>query len=262
MATTVSTGGFEGPIDLLLRLVTAHEVDLYDIPLAEIVHAFVLEATEAEAADLSTLSEFLMVAALLVELKSIWLLPGDDSTEPEEELTGWEERDVLLARLLECQAYAAAADSFIALIEQAARSAPRTAGLDDRFAFHGPDLLEGVTPEQLATAFVRAAAERPLPVIGLDHVTVDAVSVAETVSDLEARLPALRVATFRQLTAHLATRIEVIVHFLALLELCNRGRVGLDQGRTFGELSVTWTAAESDRSPAVVGSRATDEYEG
>jgi segregation and condensation protein A len=261
VAATVSTPVFEGPVDLLLQLVNSHQVDLYDVPLAAVVDAFVAEVAGWETIDLQTLSEFLMVASTLVELKSRRLLPGPDEVETDEELVGWEERDLLLARLLECQAYAAAADGFALLLERAARSVPRTAGLDLDFVVHAPDLLEGVTPDGLATAFLRATAERPVPVVDLYHVTVDTVTVADTVGTLARRLPRLGTATFRDLTRHLTTRMEIIVTFLALLELCKQGRVSLDQGHTFGDLEVAWVASD-DREPVPVGSGAYDEYEG
>jgi segregation and condensation protein A len=200
------------------------------------------------------------VASVLIELKSRRLLPGPNDIDPDEELVGWEERDLLLARLLECQAYAAAADGFTALFEQAARSVPRTAGLELDFVVHAPDLLEGVTPDQLAAAFLRATAERPVPVVDLYHVTVDTVTVADAVSDLSRRLPAVGATTFRSLTRHLTSRMEIIVSFLALLELCKQGRISLDQGHTFGDLEVAWLA--DDRRPVPVGAGLYDEYEG
>ncbi|HEY5097367.1 MAG TPA: ScpA family protein [Acidimicrobiales bacterium] len=260
MTASVSTPVFEGPIDLLLQLVNSHEVELYDVPLAAVVDAFVAEVAGWESVDLHTLSEFLMVASVLIELKSRRLLPGPDDIDPDEELVGWEERDLLLARLLECQAYAAAADGFAVLFEQAARSVPRTAGLELDFVVHAPDLLEGVTPDQLAAAFLRATAERPVPVVDLYHVTVDTVTVADAVSDLSRRLPSVGATTFRSLTRHLTSRMEIIVSFLALLELCKQGRVTLDQGHTFGDLEVGWLA--DDRRPVPVGAGLYDEYEG
>jgi len=259
---TVSTPVFEGPVDLLLQLVNSHQVELYDIPLAEVVDAFVAEVATWESVDLQTLSEFLMVASILIELKSRRLLPGPDDVDTDEELVGWEERDLLLARLLECQAYAAAADGFAVLLEQAARSVPRTAGLDADFVVNAPDLLEGVTPDQLAEAFLRATAERPVPVVDLYHVTVDTVTVADTVAALSIRLPRLGSSTFRALTGHLRSRMEIIVSFLALLELCKQGRVSLDQGHTFGDLEVAWLGGDRDRDPVPVGPGLYDEYEG
>ena len=99
MTASVSTPVFEGPIDLLLQLVNSHEVELYDVPLAAVVDAFVAEVAGWESVDLQTLSEFLMVASVLIELKSRRLLPGPDDIDTDEELVGWEERDLLLARL-------------------------------------------------------------------------------------------------------------------------------------------------------------------
>ncbi len=260
MGATVTTPAFEGPIDLLLQLVNTHQVDIYDIPLAGVVDAFVAEVASWETVDLPTLSEFLVIAAVLIELKSRRLLPGRDDVEPDEELAGWEERDLLLARLLECRAYAAAADGFAVLMERAARSVPRTAGLDGDLPVGTPDLLDGVSPADVAAAFLRATAERPPPAVDLYHVTVDTVTVADAVAELERRLMVMGTATFRALTAHLSTRIEVIVRFLGLLELCKQGRVTLDQGHTFGALEVAWVA--SAQEPVAVGAGLVDEYEG
>ena len=116
MAYAVSTPVFEGPIELLLHLVSSHEVDILDIPLLPVVDGFVrVLSDQRDLVDLNQLSEFLLVAAILIELKSQKLLPGREATEDDEDLVGWEERDLLLARLLECRAYAAAADVFVAL---------------------------------------------------------------------------------------------------------------------------------------------------
>lgn len=260
MTATVSTPVYEGPAEVLLHLVSTHELDIFEIPLATLVDEFVAEVASWTTVDLATLSEFLVVAALLVELKSRRLLPGPDEIDPDEELSGWEERDLLLARLLECQAYAVAADTFNALMERAARAVPRTAGLDEDFVGLGPDLLEGVTPGQLAAAFRRATAERPPPTVDLYHVTVDTVTVADAVTELVVRLPGAGHVTFRQLTGHLRARIEIIVCFLALLELCKQGRVELCQGGNFGELDVVWVAGAP--TAAAVATADFDEYEG
>ena len=260
VTATVHTPAYEGPVDVLLQLVNSHQVDIFDIPLAEVVDAFVAEVASWTEIDLPVLSEFLVVGAVLIELKSRRLLPDSGDVEPDEELVGWEERDLLLARLLECQAYSAAADGFALLIEQAARSVPRTAGLDPDLVVHAPDLLEGVNADQVAAAFMRATAERPAPVVDLYHVTVDALTVADAVAELVLRLPRSGPSTFRQLTGHLTSRIEIIVRFLALLELCKQGRVSRDQGHSFGDLAVAWLPETADAVP--VGFGPTDEYEG
>jgi len=262
VAYPVSTPLFEGPIDLLLHLVSSHEVDILDLPLAPIVDAFVVELVQRrESLTMDALSEFLLVAAILVELKSQRLLPGPDETAEDEEFVGWEERDLLLARLLECRAYAAAADAFVAMGEMALRSVPREVGLDQGFVVRAPDLLAGITPAMLAESYLRSTAERPAPRVDLSHVTVDTVTVSEAVEELAGQLPSAGPTSFRALTAHLSTRIEVIVRFLALLELCKLGKVSLGQGHSFGDLRVDWVG--DDRELASVGAGLlVDDYDG
>ena len=261
-AYAVATPAFEGPIDLLVHLVSTHEVDVLEVPLAPVVDAFLATLVEhPEQISLDVHSQFLLMASILVEIKSQRLLPGPDEAEEDEELDGWETRDLLLARLLECKAYAAAADAFVSLSEQAARSVAREAGLDEGFVFvvHAPDLLAGVRPEQLSEAYLRATAARPVPQVDLSHVTVDTVTVSETVQRLARALPGRGPLTFGELTAHLGVRIEVIVHFLALLELCKLGKVSLGQAERFGELRVEWVGEEHPMVDALVGA---DDYDG
>jgi segregation and condensation protein A len=237
----VTTPSFSGPIEALLALISSHDVDVLDIPLAPVVDAFVATLRDASfVLDVDQLSEFLLIAAILLDLKSQRLLPGRDDLEPDEEFLGWEERDVWLARLLELRTYASLADSFVGLFERAARSFTRLRGIDDGFVVQPPDLLAGVTTAHLAAAYVRGVEEKPVPVVRLHHVTVDAVTVAETVVVLAQRLPALGRISFRDLTAELTTRIEIIVHFLAVLELCKLGHIELGQGDTFGTVDIEW----------------------
>lgn len=256
----VETPVFEGPVDLLVHLVSTHEVDVLEIPLAPVVEGFVTALRDhPERVPLDARSQFLLMASILVEIKSQRLLPGRDEVDGEEELSGWEERDLLLSRLLECRAYAAAADVFVALSERAARSVAREAGLDDELVVHAPDLLEGVTPERLAQAYLRATAERPVPRVDLSHVTVDTVTVSETVQLLARTLPGRGRTSFRALTGHLRERIELIVHFLAILELCKLGKVVIGQAERFGDLEVDWIGEDDPAIEVLVGA---DEYEG
>ena len=248
MAALVSTPVFEGPFELLLQLVLDHKVDVCDVPIAPVVDAFIAHIAAAPKMDLGEASEFLVIAALLVELKSKRLLPGPDEIDADEDLVGLEQRDLLLARLVELQAYSAAALDFGVLIEHAARSLPRTAGLEERFTDLAPDLLTGVGPEDIAAAFRRATVARLQPLVDLSHVTVEQVSVSEAVAELEAYLPGSGEVTFRELTSHLKTRMQVIVRFLALLELHKRGAFSLDQGEVFGDLHVRW----HEQSPVLV----------
>jgi segregation and condensation protein A len=254
----VTTPAYSGPIELLLQLISAHDVDILDVPLSPIVDEFISTLRQDRGLiDVEQLSEFLLIASILLELKSQRLMPGRDSSELDEEFVGWEERDVLLARLLELRTYAALADSFVSQFELAARSQPRLAGLDPGFVVKPPELLAGVTAGDIAEAYLRGIEEKPVPVVRLHHVTVDAVTVAETVAALSLRLPGLGRTSFRELTRGLDARIEVIVHFLALLELCKLGHLNLGQGTTFGELEIEWTD-----TPRMLDIGLVDVYEG
>ena len=263
MGYLVSTPVFEGPMEALHRLITEHKVDILDVPLAPVVDGFVAHlAAHREELTLDAVSEFLLVAAILVELKSQRLLPGSDEVDDDEELLAFEELDLLLARLLVCRAYAALADVLVSMAESAALSVPREAGLDDGFVVHAPDLLAGITPQQLSQAYLRGTAERPVPRVDLSHVTVDTVSVAETVQALVDVLPRTGGTSFRELTRDLGTRMEVIVHFLAVLELCKLGKVSLGQGGTFGDLRIEWVRDDRHLAGVGVGLVAVDDYDG
>jgi len=249
----VSTAVYEGPFDLLLHLITREQVDIYQVSLSRIVDAYVaeLDAMQGryEQLDLEVATEFLLIAAILIELKARRLLPGKTDVDIDEELALWEERDLLLARLLECKTFKDAAGALARLAGLAGRSYPRTAGLEQPFMELAPDLLAGVTPARLHQAYLRATAPRPVPHVDLDHVAPIRASVADAVAELVEELPPLGRATFRRLTLGITEPLAVIVRFLAVLEMCKQGLVDLDQAANFADLHVTWTgAAELDRS--------------
>jgi len=253
----VSTSVFEGPFDLLLQLITADQVDLYEISICRIVDAYLAELDRMQSVDLDVATEFLLIAATLVELKSRRLLPGLDDGDLDEELALWEERDLLLSRLLECKTFKDAAAALHRLSEQAARSFPRLSGPDERFLSLAPDLLAGVTPDALRDAFIRAATPKPVPRVQLDHVAPIRVSVADAVEELLDELPRVGVITFRRLTQGLVERLAVIVRFLAVLELYKQGVIDLEQSERLGELRVTWIGTVSDLTGMPI-----EEYQG
>jgi segregation and condensation protein A len=264
----VSTEVFEGPFDLLLHLILREQVDLYEVSLARIVDTYLAEVERLEVTDLDVATEFLLIAATLVELKARRLLPGREDVELDDELALWEERDLLLARLLECKAFKDAAGVLGRLADHASRSFARLVGPEEQFLALAPDLLEGVDADDLRRAFLRAIAPRPVPHVDLTHVAPIRLSVAEAVAELVDELPREGRITFRRLTSALVERLEVIVRFLAVLELFKQGLVDLDQAEQFGEIEILWLGAEgatdglgSGERPAVtVG--AIDDYEG
>jgi segregation and condensation protein A len=259
MSFQVQTESFSGPFDLLLQLILKDDVDLYEIRLAEIVDAYLDEVSRMEACDLEVSTEFLLIAATLVELKCRRLLPVDDDLDLDEELGLWEERDLLLARLLECKTFKDASAVLVELIDRASRSHPRRVGLEDQFLALSPDPLAGMTADKLRRAFLRVAAERPKPEVSLAHVSVVRASVTDAIERFVDLLPGAGPRTFRQLTEGVEERLEIVVRFLAVLELFKQGMVDLDQADSFGELVVAWVGDEGDRELAVTGA---DRYEG
>lgn len=240
MPYDVQTPVFEGPFDLLLHLILREQVDLYEVSLAPIVDAYLAHLAEMESLDLEVTTEFLLIAATLVELKTKRLLPDDPDVDLDDELALWEERDLLLARLLECKTFKDAAGMLASLHNTAARSVARRCGPDERYVDLTPDMLEGVTGDEIRAAFLRACAPKPQPRIDLFHVAPIKVSVMDTVGHLCRELPGLGRASFRDLTSQLVERMEVIVHFLAVLELFKQGLVDLRQPDRFGDIEVLW----------------------
>ncbi|GAC1537723.1 MAG: hypothetical protein NVS3B12_22020 [Acidimicrobiales bacterium] len=241
MAYEVQTAVFEGPFDLLLHLVLKSQLDVYEISLSAIVDAFVGEIERMQGSiDLESATEFVLVAATLIELKTRGLLPNPQQIELDEELAIWEHRDVLLARLLECKTFKDASAELARLAGLSERSVARCAGMEERFADLAPDLLSGITPERLRDAFLRAVTPKPVAHVDLFHVAPVKITVAEAIEELVDELPRVGRISFRRLTQGLVERLDVIVRFLALLELYKQGSVDLVQHGTFGSLEIEW----------------------
>jgi segregation and condensation protein A len=240
MSYEVTTPVFEGPFDLLLHLILREQVELYDISLTKIVDAYLRELEAMETFSLEVATEFLLIAATLIELKTRRLLPGEDDLDLDDELALWSERDLLLTRLVECKTFKDAAVALQGLANEAGRSFPRLAGPDDRFIDLTPDVLEGVTPADVRAAFLRAVTPKPQVRIDLDHVAPIRASVTDAVVELMEELPLVGTISFRALTGDLVERLDVVVRFLAVLELFKQGFVDLDQPRTFGDIQIVW----------------------
>lgn len=246
MPYAVSTPVFEGPFDLLLHLITRQQVDIYQVSLSSIVDAYVSTLAQMTTLDLDVATEFLLIAAVLLELKARRLLPGSDDVDSEEELALWEERDLLLARLFACKTFKDASAALHRMMDAAGRSYPRAAGMEERFLELTPDLLAGVTPERIRQAFLSAVTPRPIPRVDVTHLAPVQASVTDAVEELVDELPRVGSITFGRLTSDLAGRLEVIVRFLAILELYKRGWIDLDQATSFGELTIRWLGTDGD----------------
>ncbi|MBX7071217.1 MAG: segregation/condensation protein A [Microthrixaceae bacterium] len=245
MAIDVQTEVFEGPFDLLLHLILRDQVELYDVSLSKIVDAYLEYLTTMSNLDLDVATEFLLIAATLVDLKARRLLPGLDDGELDDELGIWEERDLLLARLLECKTFKDAAIVLADLHATAGQCFARSVGPDERYIDLTPDSLVGVTPLQLRAAFMKATAPKPEPRIDLFHVAPIRASVVEAVAELIDELPRVGRISFRDLTAAFVEKLEIVVRFLAILELFKQGYVDLDQPANFGDIQIRWTGGEA-----------------
>jgi len=259
MAFEVATPVYDGPFDLLLHLILKEEVDIHEVSLTRIVEAYLEEIQRMQMLDLDVATEFLLIASTLVELKTRRLLPGREDMDLDEELAMWSERDLLLARLLDCKTFKDVASVFSQLTERASLSFPRRSGPDERFADLLPDMLDGVTPLRLQRAYLRVTQPKPPTSIDLFHVAPIRASVAEALMEMLETLPKLGKVTFRQITEAIYDRIEVVVRFLAILELYKQGRVTLEQSDRFGEIEVQWTAGDDTGFEAVLQ---IDDYEG
>ncbi len=240
-AFAVHLPNFEGPFDLLLGLIAKHRLDVTEVALSLVTDDFIAH-TRARGAewDLDQATEFLVVAATLLDLKAARLLPSGE-VEDEDDLALLEARDLLFARLLQYRAYQRAAAAIAARLAEESRWHPRAVGLEERYTSLLPDVVLAVGPQELAAMAAGALAPKPATVVGLSHLHAPRVSVREQAALLVERLRRSRTATFRALTADCDSTVHVVARFLALLELFQERAVAFDQLQPLGELTVRWT---------------------
>jgi segregation and condensation protein A len=236
----VRLDNFEGPFDLLLTLISRRQLDVTEVALSQVTDEFLSYLAGSGEWDLDRATEFLVVAATLLDLKTARLLPTAE-VEDEEDLALLEARDLLFARLLQYRAYKLAAAYLGELERTQGRRYGRDAALEPRFADLLPDVLLGVSPQRFAELAARAMTPRPVPTVSVDHVHAPRVSVREQMMILRARLRSSGAATFRALVADCTTTLEVVGRFLALLELYREAAVAFDQAAALAELRVRWT---------------------
>ncbi|HEX5115744.1 MAG TPA: segregation/condensation protein A [Pseudonocardiaceae bacterium] len=249
----VRLANFEGPFDLLLQLISQHELDVTEVALHTVTDDFIAHIhSMGEAWDLDETTEFLVIAATLLDLKAARLLPSAD-VEDAEDLALLEARDLLFARLLQYRAYKQVAALFAELDASAMRRYPRSVALEERFTKLLPEVLIGVTPEQFAELAAVAFRPKPPPVVSLDHLHVAKVSVREHAAVLRLRLAELGAATFAELVSDCDRTLEVVARFLALLELYRQQTIMFDQADALGELNVRWTGGSVQDAAAAAG---------
>ncbi|MFC9124785.1 segregation and condensation protein A [Streptomyces sp. NPDC057067] len=252
---TVRLVNFEGPFDLLLQLISKHKLDVTEVALSKVTDEFMAHIRAMGADwDLDQTTEFLVVAATLLDLKAARLLPTAE-VEDEADLALLEARDLLFARLLQYRAYKRIAEIFSDRLESESRRQPRTVGLEPQHAELLPEVVISIGPEGFARLAVKAMQPKAKPQVYVDHIHAPLVSVREQAEIVVARLRAEGEISFRELTEDAEDTLTVVARFLALLELYREKAVALDQEEALGDLLVRWAGGEGTE-PVV-----TDEFD-
>lgn len=245
---TVRLSNFEGPFDLLLQLISQHELDVTEVALHRVTDDFIAYLRQAgDDWNLDETTEFLVVAATLLDLKAARLVPTGD-VEDEEDLALLEARDLLFARLLQYRAYKQVAALFAELEASALRRYPRSVTLEDRFQSLLPEVMLGVTPSRFADLAAGIFRPKPPPTVSIDHLHMGKVSVREHVAVLRAKLATSGRATFAELVADCEHSIEVVARFLGLLDLYKENVILFHQEEALAELLVEWTGGSLDEA--------------
>ena len=240
---SVHLENFEGPFDLLLQLISRHKMDVTEVALGAVTDEFISYIRNLESAwDLDQATEFLVVAATLLDLKAAKLLPSGE-IEDESDLALLEARDLLFARLLQYRAFKEIASIFNDRITRQEKTFPRLVALDPKFAELLPEVLIGVSPARFAAIAGRVLAPKLPPVIGIEHIHRPLVSVAEEAAKMVEELRKSGRVTFRHLISGLSDTLVVVARFLGILELYREGVVRFEQVVALGELQITWTGS-------------------
>ncbi|MFC9272831.1 segregation and condensation protein A [Streptomyces zhihengii] len=252
----VRLANFEGPFDLLLQLIAKHKMDVTEVALSKVTDEFMAHIRSMGPDwDLDQTTEFLVVAATLLDLKAARLLPAAE-VEDEADLALLEARDLLFARLLQYRAYKRIAEIFEGRLDDEARRFPRTVGLEPHHADLLPDVVISIGAEGFARLAVKAMQPKPRPQVYVDHIHAPLVSVREQAEVVVALLRERGTASFRELTEGVDDTLTVVARFLALLELYREKVLVLEQPEALGELTVTWAAGDGAAEVTV-----TDEFD-
>ncbi|EFL14358.1 segregation/condensation protein A [Streptomyces sp. C] len=253
---TLRLDNFEGPFDLLLQLISRHKLDVTEVALSKVTDEFMAHIRAMGPDwDLDQTTEFLVVAATLLDLKAARLLPAAE-VEDEADLALLEARDLLFARLLQYKAYKQIAAIFQDRAEAEGKRYPRTVGLEPHHADLLPEVVISVGADGLARLAVRAMQPKAAPQVYVDHIHAPLVSVREQAGHVVRLLKARGEATFQELTEDAPDTLTVVARFLALLELYREKAVALDQPEALLRLTVRWCGGEGDGMP-----RVTDEFD-
>lgn len=250
----VAVGEFEGPFDLLLNLISKHELDITEISLSVVTDEFIqyLNTLDLEK-ELDAATEFLVIAATLLDLKVAGLLPQGEVVDAEDAAL-FEARDLLFARLLQYRAFKDVAQWFSEQLDTESTRHVRTVRLEDRFRKQVPELIWNTSKEDFAALAMLAMAPREIPVVGLDHLHAPLVSIREQAATVVNKLRSGKPMTFRELVADAVVAGVIVARFLAVLELYRHAAISFAQDEPLGDLTIEWTATNwSDDNLANLG---------
>jgi segregation and condensation protein A len=244
---SVHLSNFDGPFDLLLQLISRHKLDITEVSLSLVTDEFIAYIRSLEVSgqgwQLDQATEFLVVAATLLDLKAARLLPIGE-VEDEEDLALLEARDILFARLLQYRAFKEIAASFQTMIEAADKSFPRVVALDPALSALLPAVLIGVGPERFASIAERVLTPKSPPVVAIEHLHMALVSVSEQSKLVVEALRHSKTMSFRSLCHDADSTMVVVARFLALLDLYRQGNLRFNQVIALGELQISWTGSD------------------
>ena len=244
---SVHLSNFDGPFDLLLQLISRHKLDITEVSLSLVTDEFISYIRSLEVSgqgwQLDQATEFLVVAATLLDLKAARLLPSGE-VEDEEDLALLEARDILFARLLQYRAFKEIAASFQTMIEAADKAFPRVVALDPALAALLPEVLIGVGPERFASIAERVLTPKSPPVVAIEHLHMALVSVSEQSKLVVEALRHSKTMSFRSLCHDADSTMVVVARFLALLDLYRQGNLRFNQVIALGELQISWTGSQ------------------
>ncbi len=238
MSYQVKLEVFEGPFDLLLNLISRQKIDIYEIPIAKIAKEYLDYINSIQELDLEIGTEFLLIAATLLDIKAASLLPKKEEVYDEDEISPQEAREILIARLVEYKKFKNVSAELAARYEAESKYYVRDVGVEEDFDSLVPDFLSGISLGKLRKLFLAINERREISLLQADHITPKPLSVDEYVKKIENRLKGVKAKSFRELTHDCTDKIELIAMFLAVLELYKRGIVKLGQAETFGEITV------------------------
>jgi segregation and condensation protein A len=238
----LSLDNFEGPFDLLLTLIGRHELDITQVALARVTDEFLSYVKQLDAKqEMESVSEFLVVAATLIDLKLASLLPQGEVVDSED-VALLEARDLLFARLLQYRAFKELSAWFNTAFELEAQRIPRTVRLEEQYRNIRPQLKWDTSLDEFYRAALSAFTPKEIPGIGLTHLISNKVSIREQVEIIVQRLRSARSILFYQLIVDTKDRAEFVARFLGVLELYRIGAISILQPTVFGEITLSWEA--------------------